>query len=250
MSSKFSFEKIGLDGRDKRVYETLVSSPQSSLRKIASETGINRGSVYESIKKLAEKGLVGSIDVGKQKRYIASDPNTIVELIREKRDDLAKAEQKAATYAESLQLAPELIEQSSFATFYEGHEGVASILRDVLATYRSDKNSSYRVISTKRVSQFMYHNFPNYTQRRVSAKIAVRVIGVGTPTQNPDPLSERRTLTPERGESLKGYTIIYGNKVANITVNDLGILSAIVIENEGVAQLEEELFDHLWSTLE
>jgi len=73
MANGFDFQHIGLETRDKRVYEALVQTPSSSLRKIAAETGINRGSVYESIKRLADKGLVGSIEVGKQRRYSAAD---------------------------------------------------------------------------------------------------------------------------------------------------------------------------------
>ena len=91
MTETFRFEEIGLETRDKRVYEALVASPQSSLRKLAADTGINRGSVYESIKKLAEQGLVGSIEVGKQRRYTASNPDVIIELLRERQEQATAA---------------------------------------------------------------------------------------------------------------------------------------------------------------
>ena len=92
MANGFKFEEIGLETRDKRVYEALIASPQSSLRKIAADTCINRGSVYESIKKLSEKGLVGSIEVGKQRRYTASSPQTIIELLHERQQQAAQAQ--------------------------------------------------------------------------------------------------------------------------------------------------------------
>ncbi|HET8709444.1 MAG TPA: helix-turn-helix domain-containing protein, partial [Candidatus Saccharimonadales bacterium] len=68
MSNDFDFKEIGMETRDKRVYEALVSQPKASLRQIAAVTGINRGSVYESIKDLAAAGLVGTIQSGKQTR--------------------------------------------------------------------------------------------------------------------------------------------------------------------------------------
>lgn len=248
MANSFDFTIIGLETRDRRVYEALVASPQSSLRKIASDTGINRGSVYESIKKLAEQGLVGSIEVGKQRRYTATDPSAIVEIIKERREELAKAERQAATYATALEQQPEAFANLPFATFYEDNEGIAAILRDVIATCRASENHAYRAISTKRVREFIYHNFPNFTQRRIAEGISVRVLAVGT-GGGQDDLSQRRWLEATRGEAPNCYTLIYGDKTAFISINDANVLSAIVIDNAGVAQLQKELFDHLWGIL-
>lgn len=249
MKIMFDFTEIGLETRDRRVYEALVATPQSSLRKIATDTGINRGSVYESIKKLAEQGLVGSIEVGKQRRYTATDPNTIVELIREKRENLEAAERKAVKYIETLAQSETIAAAIPFATFYEDKEGVAAVLRDVIATCRDNgAASSYRVISTKRVRELLYENFRNFTQRRIAENISVRVIAVGTGGQG-DALSERRWLEATRGDSPNCYTLIYGDKTAFISVSEANVLSAIVIDNPGVTHLQKELFDHIWHTI-
>jgi sugar-specific transcriptional regulator TrmB len=248
MAESFRFEEIGLETRDRRVYEALVTSPQSSLRKIAADTGINRGSVYESIKRLAEQGLVGSIEVGKQRRYTASNPDVIIELLKERQDQAAAAQTAAELYIANLPKPRALEETTSFATFYEDHEGVAAILRDVLATCRELDSPEYRVISTKRVRQYMYHNFSNFTQRRIAEGIHVRVIGVGTEGTT-DELSERKLLPSTRGEAPNCYTLIYGDKTALITMSDTNLLSAIVIDNPGVTHMQKELFDHLWQTL-
>ncbi len=249
MTKTFRFEEIGLETRDKRVYEALVASPRSSLRKIAAATGINRGSVYESMKKLAERGLVGSIEVGKQRRYTASNPEVIIELLRERQEQAVAARAMAETYIAELPKPDEEVTNSaSFAMFYEDHEGVAAILRDVLATCREQAHPAYRVISTKRVRQYMYQNFPNFTQRRIASGIAVRVIGVGTGSSGDD-LSERKQLLATRGEAPNCYTLIYGEKTAFITMDEANVLSAIVIDNPGVTHFQKELFDHLWQTL-
>ncbi len=249
MTSDFKFEEIGLETRDKRVYEALVASPRSSLRKIAAATGINRGSVYESMKRLAEQGLVGSIEVGKQRRYTASSPEIIIELLRERQEQAAAAQALAETYIAHLpKPAEQIAETAAFATFYEDLEGIAAILRDVLATCRTQESPSYRVISTKRVRQYMYHNFPNFTQRRIADGITVRVIGVGT-SNSADKLSERKELPATRGEAPNCYTLIYGDKTALITMSETNVLSAIVINNSGITHMQKELFDHLWQTL-
>ena len=247
MTDLFDFEEIGLTTRDKRVYEALIAQPGSSLRTVAGTTGINRGSVYESIKQLAERGLVGSIEVGKQRRYSANEPRTIIELLRERQLQAQLAERSAIAYIENLPQPARGLTTSPFATFYEDIEGVAGILRDVIATCHEQNIESYRVISTKQVREHMYQNFRNFTQRRIAEGIAVRTLAVGAGGQQ-DGLSERKWLETTRGDGPNCYTLIYGNKTAFITMSDTSVLSGIVIDNPGVAQLQKELFDHLWQT--
>ena len=247
MADLFDFAEIGLSHRDKKVYETLVAHPGSSLRSIAAATEINRGSVYESIKQLVDVGLVGSIEVGKQRRYSASEPHTILELLHERQAQAALAERTALAYIATLPSPTAVGDVVPFATYYEDLDGVAAILRDVIVTCKKQPGRAYRVISTKRVRDHMYQNFRNFTQRRIAAGIAVRALAVGSGGAQDD-LSERKWLNAERGEAPNCYTLIYGDKTAFITISDTNVLSGIVIDNPGVAHLQKELFDHLWQT--
>ena len=248
MASTFKFEEIGLETRDKRVYEALAENPKSSLRTVAMLTGINRGSVYESIKTLAEHGLVGSIEAGKQRRYIASDPSIIIELLKERQQQAKTAEAVASEYIKTLvPSSKNTVNELPFATYYEDHEGIAAILRDVITTC-SSQHVDYRAISTKKVRSYLYQNFPNFTRRRIAEGIAVRVIAVGLGGTS-DALSERKWLEATRGEAPNCYTLIYGGKTAFISIKETSLLSGIVIDDAGIAHLQKELFDHLWQTL-
>lgn len=250
MSTSFSFTEIGLDTRDKRVYEVLLQQPQSSLRHIAATTGINRGSVYESIKQLVAAGLVGSIQQGKQQRYIAQDPATIIELLRERQRQAKNAEAQAADYIDELaqKQVTEDQEKPSFAIYYEGDEGVAAILRDVLKVTRELPHKHYYAISSKQLRRYLYVNFPNFTRQRIKEGIAVSVIAVGEGGEQ-DPLANRRWLTTQRAAKVNCYTLIYGDKTAFISINEFNGLSAIVVDNPGVANLQKEQFKQLWKTL-
>jgi sugar-specific transcriptional regulator TrmB len=248
MSTEFDFREIGMETRDKRVYEALIAQPKASLRQIASATGINRGSVYESIKQLVAAGLVGTIQSGKQMRYAATDPSIIIELLKERQARAAAAESQAADYITTIAAATaEDTATPPFATYYEDDEGVAAILRDVIATCR-EHGVDYRAISTSNVRQYLYHNFPNFTQRRIAEGISVRVIAVGRGGTS-DQLSERRWLEAKRGIGPNCYTLIYGDKTAFISMTEANVLSGIVIDNAGVAGLQKELFDQLWQSL-
>lgn len=248
MSKDFDFKDIGMSNRDKRVYEALVGQPKASLRQIAALTGINRGSVYESIKDLATAGLVGSIEPGKQRRYAATDPSIIIELLKERQARAAAAEAEAVGYITKIAAASvDDVAIPPFATYYEDDEGIAAILRDVIATCRAQR-LAYRAISTSNVRHYLYQNFPNFTQRRIAEGISVRVIAVGRGGSK-DELSERRWLEAKRGQGPNCYTLIYGDKTAFISMNETNVLSGIVIDNAGVAHLQKELFDRLWQSL-
>lgn len=248
MDTNFDFGVIGLTTRDKRVYEALLTTPGSSLRAIAETTGINRGSVYESVKELVSSGLVASVQSGSRQQFIAQDPALILELLEEKRQTTIQAERLANKYISNIaRHLPESTVAPAFAVYYEGDEGVASILRDVLKTMRSSKNRHYYVISSKRIRAYMYHNFHNYTQQRIKANIQVSVIAVGEGGSQ-DFLSNRVWMPEGEGDT-NCYTIMYDTKTAFISISEENVLSGIVIDNEGVTNLQKLQFSRLWDQI-
>jgi hypothetical protein len=134
-----------------------------------------------------------------------------------------------------------------FASFYEGDEGVAAILRDVLETMRSIELKEYCVISSQRASDRMYHNFKSFSRQRIKAGIFVRVISDRPPTDKVV-LAERRQL-PDNRQFLNGYTLIYGDKTALVSVGEANMLSSIVITDRGVANMQRLVFEQLWDGL-
>ncbi|MCK5266986.1 MAG: helix-turn-helix domain-containing protein, partial [Spirochaetes bacterium] len=53
-----SLRKFGLKDKEIKIYLTLLTLGPSSVRKIALEANINRGTGYDILKKLIEMGLV------------------------------------------------------------------------------------------------------------------------------------------------------------------------------------------------
>ncbi|MBP9852728.1 MAG: HTH-type transcriptional regulator, sugar sensing transcriptional regulator [Patescibacteria group bacterium] len=238
------FGLIGLENRDRRVYEALLTLPRSSVRKIAEQTGINRGSVFESIKALTVVGLVAHVEEGKRRRYVAQSPELLHEVIAERRRDLRILQSEVDAYVASLAPPIETVDDRQFAMFYEGDEGLATILRDVLSTCRQQGVSEYCVMPSERVSAYLYTNFPHYTQERINQGLFVRSLRLsGKPIQAAE-LSEARILKAPRDTGC--YSIVYGSKVATISVDTFNVASGIVVDNEGVAAAQQALFDAAW----
>ena len=239
------FSIIGLSIRDKRVYEALLAIPNSSLRAIAETTNINRGSVYESIKSLRAAGLVNSVTKGKQLRYRAEDPAILAEILREKQQALQVAGQQLDQYIVRLRTANKITETRHMAAFYEGDEGLANILRDILSTCRLQKINLYRVISSPRVSRYLYNNFPNFSRERAKRNLRVRVLRYAKPLRITTGLADSRYLAgPKLDDGC--YTILYVSKMAIITLDKYNSMHGVIIDNASLVSVQTRLFDIAW----
>lgn len=245
--TSFDYQAIGLEPRDKIVYETLYKLDKVSLRAIAQATGMNRGTVYEVIKKLTNLGLVTFTQVGERRHYSAANPEVFLSLIRERRDQLQQLEGAADDYIKELESKQPLPGAGYFASFYEGEEGVAAILRDVLQTVRNLDKKEYCVFSSQHASNFLYNNFKSFSRQRIKQGIFVRVIS-DRPALEKVVMAERRQM-PAGRQFLNGYTLVYGDKTAMVSVGETNMLSAVVITDNGVANMQRLVFDQLWNGL-
>jgi HTH-type transcriptional regulator, sugar sensing transcriptional regulator len=245
----FDFNQIGLSGRDKRIYEALLTLRHASVRSIAMQTNINRGSVYESLQALKRAGLVAYTTYGKRQKYTAQPPQLLHELVDEKRRELTSAHSAIDEYAHALRSTQQVSDQP-FATSHEDDEGLASILRDVIAELKESHDKSYRVISSADLHDFLYHNFKNYTHERIKHGISVKVIAhEKDSTITKGNLAERRILPSSSIKVPRCYTIIYGTKTAFIALSDTNVPRGVVIDNPDVTNLQIALFDKLWREL-
>lgn len=240
--------ELGFSETEAETYWALLDLETVSIRKVAAKSGINRGTTYEAIKKLAAVGLVNMRRSGQREYYSAETPEKIFDLIRDKRKDLWQTQQLAQ------QLVPQLLAKKArpqgrpIVRYYEDDEGIVTILRDVLQTCGRLKKPEYYVYSSKPLRQYLYRKFPQFTERRTKEGIAVKVIAVGEGGE-PAAVSERKWLPEPDGGQLSSYIIIYHNKIANISISNDFTPYGVVIEDAGAAAMQRYLFEKLWQSL-
>ncbi|OGE73986.1 MAG: hypothetical protein A3I07_04420 [Candidatus Doudnabacteria bacterium RIFCSPLOWO2_02_FULL_42_9] len=128
-----TFQLLGLSPNEAKIYETLVSSGESSVGDIAINAKIHRRNVYDSIQRLIEKGLCFEILSSSENKYSAVDPGKLSELIAEK-------QQKLNLILPELQKKFRQGTSKEEAYIYRGFEGQKNIWRDIL---RVGKDSFY-----------------------------------------------------------------------------------------------------------
>lgn len=240
--------ELDFSDAEAETYWALLNLETVSIRKVAEQSGINRGTTYEAIKQLVTAGLVHARRSGAREYYSAESPEKIYDLIRDKRKELWQTQQQAA------QLIPELLAKKArpqgqpLVKYYEDDEGVVAILRDVLHVCGQLDEPQYYVYSSKPLRQYIYRKFPQFTDRRVKEGIAVKVIAVGE-GGDPAAVSERKWLPEPTSGEISSYTIIYGDKVANISISNDYTPYGVVVEDAGAAAMQKLLFERLWATL-
>ncbi len=242
-----TLSELGLDKRQMRVYQSLHKLGPASIRDVAAESGINRGSTYETLKQLATKGLVSYFPKGRRRVFQAEDPERLLSLGESKQQALAQAmEDLRKDIIPALKQArPEF--SPGNVRFYEGDDGVELVLRDILNSASRNAEKGYAVISTKTLRQHLYRPFPNFTRQRVQKGIKVRVIAVGEGGDDAE-LAERKWL-PASEESDASYIAIYPPKVAMITLADRNYPVVVIIDSAAIASTQQLLFDTLWELL-
>jgi predicted DNA-binding transcriptional regulator len=118
-------EKLGLSPNESKVYLSLIKMGESGVSEISKHSGIHRRNVYDTVRRLLNKGLVFEIITAKESLYSAVDPQKLRELLAEKQNQLELAlPELSAIYNQH---------NSDYGTFvFEGHQGMKNIWRLII----------------------------------------------------------------------------------------------------------------------
>ncbi len=240
-------EELDLTPREIQIYIALLKLGPASIRDVAGQVGINRGTTYETLKQLAAKGVVSYVPKGRRRVFHAEDPERLLMLAEEKQRALhLTLEQLKTEIVPGLKhLQPEF--SPGNVRFYEGDEGVELVLKDILNSVGQSAEKAYAVISSKPLRPHLYRPFPHFTRQRVAQQIDVRVIAIGEGGEDA-PLSQRKWL-PTEGPIDASYIAIYPPKVALISLAADNYPVVTVINSPAIAHAQQLMFDTLWRLL-
>src|SRR5947209_14076734 len=119
--------ELGLRKNEAKIYEALLTYGGSGVSTIALRSKIDRRTVYDTLRRLVDKGIVYEIFGQKETTYEAVDPTKLLELAQEK---VRKLEQEMPVFLSAYKkhIAPER------AYIYKGVEGVKNYIRLALQT--------------------------------------------------------------------------------------------------------------------
>ena len=238
-------KKLGFSDKYAKVYLTLLRLGPSSVRNLADATSLNRGTTYDALKWLKEKGVVNFYKKDSKQLFVAENPDKLHKMVLEQRENLDVVDQQLDRLIPELHALYNKGGERPVARYFTGKE-LRQILEDVLLTCEQDEEPEYRIYSAEGLREYLYRDFPTFSDVRIAKGISVKVIAIGDGGELRG-LDERKWLPKKDG--IATFIIMYPGKTAYVSLDAKEEPIGVVIENEGVYQTQKQIFDSLWSTL-
>ncbi len=239
-------KKLGLNDKEIKIYLGLLEYGSISVRGLAEITGLNRGTVYDILKKLQDVGLVSFYHSSTKQKFVAEDPDKIMQLIEAQEKELKKTKSTCADLIPELKSLQDKGGFKPATKLYEGKKGLKFILDDVLSSVSKRKNKEYYAYSATKVSEDINASYPDFTKKRIKNKISVKAISLakGGTTSG---LDERRWIGTD--EEKATFVLIYAGKCAFISRDAKGSPVGVIIENQMIYDTQKIIFLSLWKKL-
>ncbi|MDP2684656.1 MAG: helix-turn-helix domain-containing protein [bacterium] len=239
-------KKLGFSEKEISVYTTLLNNGPSSVREIATKSKVNRGTTYDILKSLINKGLVSYYHKEKNQYFLAEDPDKLKGLLADKISILNKSQVQLDELLPELKSIYNQPQKKPVVKYYEGSQGIKTILMDVLDVMATQTNKLYYVYSASDVRKHLYKDFPNFAKERIKSKIKCQVIAVGSGGELWG-MDERKWIS--RSEGSPTYMIIYAGRMAMISLNEDKKPMGLIITDNGIFQTNKMIFEYIWKIL-
>jgi sugar-specific transcriptional regulator TrmB len=222
----------GLTENESKVYVTLLELGPSHAGLISRKSGLHRRVVYDTIEMLIQKGLIGYIMKNNVKLFQASNPERVLELIKEKEQYVNEI------MPQMLSLFSKTKEKEE-TNFYKGKNGLKTVFEDQLAV-----GKEILILGASPLAyEILQFYFKWFDKRRVENKIKTRIIFNKTERKPRIPYSEIRFL-PEKYSSPLAVNI-YGDKVVIILWSKEKPFAVVITQKE-IADGYRKHFELMW----
>jgi len=242
-----TLEKIGISKNETKVYLSLLSLGSSLAGKISEKAGIHRRTIYDALNRLVEKGLVSFVIKSGKKYFEATNPEKLLEMLKEKKGEIERKEKIIQEILPELILEYKQTKSKLEASIYKGKEGLKTIMELIL----KEKKDWSSIGSTGKGPEILPYFLPTWHKKRIKSKIEYKGLIADT-------LEGRKRAREFSRIGLVKYKFlskniknpqtiwIFGNKVAIILVS---IEQPIIflIDNKEIANSFRYQFEWLWN---
>ncbi|MEK6890656.1 MAG: helix-turn-helix domain-containing protein [Nanoarchaeota archaeon] len=236
-----ALEEYGLSENEIKVYLSLIKLGESSVQKIAKNSGLPRTTCYNLLESLEQKGLAGFIIKESKKYFSASQPKKLLENLDEKKKIIQEIIPQLNSISESIKEKPKV-------TIFEGVKGIRSILKDVL----DERKTIYHYGDIISIQKVFDHVFPQYILERIKKKIHIKIICKKEDAHKELVKNSKKELrefvfVPEKFK-FESSVFIYADKVVIFHINQEPYF-AVVIDDKDFYKTQKNFFEMTWGLL-
>lgn len=222
-------------------YLNLIEYGEMNIADLAKTMLCHRMEVYRQLPLLLEMGLIGEIERGKRKYYIAHNPQIIQE-----RYEAQQEEQQV--HIEQLQEQYSYLGKKPKVLYQEGKKAITFVFSDIINTL-GKWDIFYRISSEKDVNLANSYLPKNYREKRDKKQLERYVIMSELWARQKTPRLEREVMIiPKEFDDFADNIslTLYGNKIAYI---DFSTESSIIIEHQALCDFHKKMFRMLYVSL-
>ncbi|PIR96071.1 MAG: transcriptional regulator [Candidatus Doudnabacteria bacterium CG10_big_fil_rev_8_21_14_0_10_42_18] len=248
MDIEVILKNFGLSEKEIAVYLALIELGPSSVREISAKSKVNRGTTYDILKSLISLGVVSYYNKESKQYFAAEEPEKLLSALDQKQEDLQEVR---SSIKENLPFIKTLFEKQGgrpMVKYYEGLSGIKNILQDVLETMAGVKDKTYYIYSSSDIRKNVYLAMKDFSEKRIRKGIKVQSIALGKGGQLVG-LDQRKWMELPEKDLKATYEIIYGGKVAHISLDNSENPVGVVIQNDEIYQTQKLIFKNIWSRL-
>lgn len=238
---KKELEKLNLSEREADVYLALLGLGETTIERISIKSKIKRTTVYDVVKLLKDKGLIGTTKHKKRVLYYAEDPRILNNQLEEKKTVLNNILPQLLSMANFIEKKPEI-------KFYEGIEGIKNVYQDTL-NYPGKEILMWGSTDVHEyLDDFMWHY---YVPKRIENKIWLRGIGQNHCIVKKIKLDDKKSLRQTR---FHHENLPFDVEINLYGTRKIGIMSfkeqiALIIESEKIYNTLKSIFELNWKML-
>jgi len=239
--AELEIEKLGLTKIEAKVYITLLRLGSTTTGPLVKKTELHRATVYDVLKRLAEKGLVTHIIKEKTKYFQASNPKQFLDLIEEQKKELEEKGEKIKDIIKKLELIQEQAKIKESASIFQGKRGIKTIFEDLL-----NYKEYCAFASEGKFKEILGAYFEQFQMKKKMRKIKAKIL-IDKSLKESD---YTKSIYGEIRFLPKAYnyptaTFVYGDKVAIFVFTEYP--AAFLIESSEVAESYKSYFKLLWN---
>jgi len=245
MNIEEALGRIGIGDKRARFYLAALELGEAPVQAVAQRAGISRTTAYDVLTRLTRDGLVSRVEKGGRLHITAEDPGRLLAVLDDRRRTIeAVLPDLRSRYSRSA-ARPRI-------RFYEGREGINTVLSDSLAC-RSKRLKGVLSMTSDVFKVLGQVAMNQYVERRIAAGVHLQVVrsrqqeaGRGRWLSRAEELRELRWAPPGAIFTMTGWT--YDDKVSLISSRRENF--GIIIQSEEFSDLMNTLFTVLWQASE
>lgn len=244
-----ALQELGLTKSEIKVYLALLELGQSTTGPIVDKAKISSSKIYEILDKLLSKGLVSYVLKGSVKYFEATQPERILDLIKDKEEDLERQRKEIEKILPELTRKKELSKMKENAAIYRGIKGLETVFYESLKLMK--KSQIQYVIGIPSRSEKVNRFFTKWNNYRSSLGIKSKMLfnentrgeEQTLPENNPNceiKYMPEGIITPAAINLFNNRTVIFPKETSEEPL-------IIVIDNKEIADSFRSQFDLLWN---